>query len=102
MSNAATRIEHLPAHHRFVARLPEGDAVLSYRVTSSGAWDIRSTYVPLLARGHGTGGALVHAALTHARAEGRRVILTCWFVGSWAAEHPEFLDLLIPGPSAAS
>ena len=96
------QIEHIPVHHRFVVRLPEGDAVLTYRVTASGAWDIRSTYVPLPARGHGTGGALVQAALTQARAEGRRVIPTCWFVGTWTAEHPEFLDILIPGSSASA
>ena len=89
------QIEHLPAHHRFLVRLPEGDAVLAYRLTPSGAWDILSTYVPPPARGRGIGGALVHAALTHARSEARQVIPSCWFVGSWVAEHPEFEDLLI-------
>jgi uncharacterized protein len=91
------QIEYLPAHHRFVARLPEGDAVLIYRLTSTGAWDIRSTYVPPLARGRGVGGALVQATLTHARTEDRQVIPTCWFVGSWVAAHPEFRDVLITG-----
>jgi predicted GNAT family acetyltransferase len=90
-------IEHLPAYHRFVARLPEGDAVLTYRLTATGLWDIRSTYVPPTARGRGTGGALVQAALAHARAENRQVIPTCWFVESWVAEHPQFADVLITG-----
>ena len=87
-------IQHLPHHHRFLVQLPEGDAVLTYRVTPSGAWDIRSTYVPPAARGRGTGGALVHAALSQARREGRQVIPTCWFVGTWLAENPELRDVL--------
>ena len=90
-------IEHLPDHHRFVARLPEGDAVLTYRVTATGALDIRSTYVPAAARGRGTGGALVQAALEYAQAEGRQVIPTCWYVGTWVTGHPEFRHVLIAG-----
>jgi uncharacterized protein len=88
------QIEHIPAHHRFIVRLPEGDAVLTYRVSATGGWDIRSTFVPLPARSRGIGGALVQAALVHARAEGRQVVPTCWFVGTWVAEHPEFRDVL--------
>jgi predicted GNAT family acetyltransferase len=90
-------VEHNLAHHRFLARLPEGDAVLTYRLTATGALDIRSTYVPPTARGRGIGGALVEAALTHARAEGRTVIPTCWYVGTWIARHPEFRGVLTPG-----
>ena len=33
-------IEHVPAHHRFVARLPEGDAILTYRVTADGSTEV--------------------------------------------------------------
>jgi uncharacterized protein len=88
------RVEHVPEHHRFLIRLPEGDAVLAYRITPDGALDIRSTYVPAGARGRGNGGALVEAALAHARAEGRRVIPTCWYVGAWVAEHPEYRSVL--------
>ena len=83
-------IDHVPAHHRYIARLPEGDAVLAYRVEPTGAWDIVSTYVPPAARGRGVGSALVEAALTQACRDGRRVIPTCWFVGTWLTEHPEF------------
>jgi predicted GNAT family acetyltransferase len=96
------QIEHLPAHHRFVARLPEGDAVLAYQLTASGHMDIRSTYVPPAARGRGTGGALVEAALNYARAERRSVIPTCWYVGTWVAGHPEFRDVpLTRAPGSA-
>lgn len=96
------QIKHLPSHHRFIAQLPEGQAVLTYRITATGAMDIRSTFVPPAARGRGIGGALVETALSYARAEGRQVIPTCWYVGTWVAEHPEFRGLLItgaPGPA---
>jgi predicted GNAT family acetyltransferase len=89
------QIEHIPEHHRFVVRLPGGDAVLAYRNTPAGPMDIRKVYVPEPAREQGVGGALVEAALIHARREGRLVIPTCWYVGTWVSKHAEFRDLLI-------
>ena len=87
-------VEHLPSSHRFVARLPEGQAVLSYHMDRPDVMNIESTFVPPAARGRGVGGELVRAALTHARANQWRVIPTCWYVGSWVDSHPEFRDLL--------
>jgi len=89
------QVEHIPQHHRFVVRLPEGEAVLAYRDTPAGPMDIRKVYVPESAREQGVGGALVEAALVQAQAEGRRVIPTCWYVGTWVGRHPEFRELLI-------
>jgi uncharacterized protein len=91
------QIEHVVAHHRFLVRLAEGDAVLAYRLAADGTMDIRSTWVPAPARGRGIGGALVEAALVWARSEGRPVIPSCWYVGVWVAEHPEYRDVLVPG-----
>lgn len=90
-------IEHRASHHRFVALGPEGDAVLAYRITAAGPLDIRSVYVPAEARGRGIAGSLVEAAFAYAQAENRRVIPTCWYVGRWVADHPEFRELLVPG-----
>lgn len=88
------KIEHNPAAHRFVARLPEGNAVLDYQMTSKGVMDVLSTHVPSGARGRGIGGALVEAALTHARQNRLRVIPSCWYVGTWVEQHPEFRSVL--------
>jgi uncharacterized protein len=96
-SPAPVQIEHIPTHHRFVVRLSEGDAVLAYRDSPEGHVDIRKVYVPDSARGQGVGGALVEAALVWARAEERRVIPTCWYVGTWVKDHPDFRDLLLDG-----
>jgi len=39
-------------------------------------------------------GRLVEAGLAWARAEGVRIIPTCWFVAQWVRAHPEHADLL--------
>ena len=88
------KIEHNPAAHRFLARLPEGDGVLVYRMQSKKIMNLLSTHVPQAARGRGVGGALVEAALTHARAHQLRVIPTCWYVETWVGQHPEYRELL--------
>ena len=82
-------VTHDPNQHRFVLPLPEGEAILDYHPRPDGAMDILSTVVPPAARGRGSGGELVHAALAHARAMGVQVIPSCWFVRTWVGHHPE-------------
>ncbi len=88
------QIEHDAPSRRFVAQLSSGAAILLYAQAGDGVLELYSTYVPAPARGHGVGGKLVEAALAYARAEGFRVIPTCWFVGQWIRDHPEHQDLL--------
>lgn len=88
-------VAHEPGAHRFVASLPEGEAVLIYAMRSKQVMDVLSTYVPAAARGRRVGGSLVEAALTHARTHSLRVIPTCWYVGTWVDQHPEYRDLLV-------
>ncbi len=78
-----------------MVRLPEGEAVLEYVLAPAGTMNILSTETPAAARGRGTGGVLVHAALEFARAEGFRVIPSCWFVRTWVGEHPEYREMLV-------
>jgi predicted GNAT family acetyltransferase len=87
-------VEHNPAEHHFVASLPEGDAVLSYRIVGKKLMDIQSTYVPSSARGRGVGAALVRQALGYAREKGYSVRPSCWYVGTWVGQHPEYAELL--------
>jgi uncharacterized protein len=89
------KVAHEPNAHRFVARLPEGDGVLVYQMKSTSIMDVLSTHVPQAARGKGVGGALVEAALTHARAHTLRVIPTCWYVETWVGQHPQYRELLV-------
>jgi predicted GNAT family acetyltransferase len=88
------QVEHHPAEGRFVSRTAAGDAVLSYSMAEAAVMDIESTWVPPAARGGGVGGLLVEAALAHARSRGWRVIPTCWYVGTWVADRPEYRDLI--------
>jgi hypothetical protein len=45
-------------------------------------------------RGRGLGAVLVKGALDDARAQGRTVIPSCWYVREYLAGHPEDADLL--------
>jgi len=89
------KVAHESTAHRFVVPLPEGEAVLVYRMKSKKVMDVLSTYVPQTARGRGIGGALVEAALTHARASRLRVVPTCWYVETWVGQHPAYRELLV-------
>lgn len=89
------KVAHEPAATRFVATLPEGSAVLLYRMKSDRLMDVLSTYVPAAARGRGIGGELVETALRHAREHGFRVIPTCWYVETWVGQHPEYREVLV-------
>lgn len=89
------QVEHDTAASRFVTSVPEGIATLRYRMQTPRLMDIESTFVPSAARGRGIGAALVARALDHARAEGFRVIPSCWYVRTWVDAHPEYAKLLV-------
>jgi uncharacterized protein len=89
------QIEHDIKSHRFVARLPAGEAVLAYTPAGEKRLDFYSTFVPPAARGKGIAAQLVSTALDYARAEGFQVIASCWYVSLWFRRHPEQRDLLV-------
>lgn len=80
-------VEHRPSEHRFVAQVDGQECLLSYQ-PSPGALDFVHTYVPSALRGRGIAGVLVQAGLDFARAEGLRVIPTCWYVRDYIDRHP--------------
>ena len=45
-------------------------------------------------RGDGLGAELVGAALDDVRAQGRRIVPTCWYVAQFVELHPDYGDLL--------
>jgi predicted GNAT family acetyltransferase len=87
-------VEHQANAFRFVARTPEGLAVLRYSMPSPRVMDIESTFVPSAARGRGIGAALVERAMRHARGAELAVIPSCWYVRTWVDAHPEYANLL--------
>lgn len=92
------RIRHDMDRHRFIGETPSGTAVLAYTPAGAGTLDLYSTYVPPGERGRGLGAELVGAAVAFARAQGLRLIPTCWYVAEWLAAHPEHADLLARHP----
>jgi uncharacterized protein len=87
-------VEHDPASHRFTVAGTGGTAVLAYAPAGSDVLELYSTYVPPADRGRGIAAQLVHAAVEYARAEGLRIIPTCWYVSVWLRRHPEHADLI--------
>jgi len=87
-------VHHDVAGHRFVIRLPAGEAVLNYALEGAGVVDFYSTYVPPAERGRGMAARLVRAAVTHAREADLRIVPSCWYVRRWLDAHPEEQDLL--------
>lgn len=70
-----------------------GRALLAYR-EDDGRIDLLHTEVPDELEGQGIGGALVKAALEHARAANLQVVPSCPFVGSYLRRHLEYVDLV--------
>ncbi len=86
-------IRHDQDRGRFVAAVDGHEATLAYRRVDDTTLDYTSTFVPPELRGQGVGERLVLHALDWARAEGRKVVPTCWFVGKMLDQHPEYADL---------
>lgn len=84
---------HDADRHQFTLSCSSDTATLQYNVVRPGLVDFQSTWVPPSHRGRGTGARLVRHALDWARAEGYRVIPSCWFVGEFFARQPEYRDL---------
>ena len=82
-------VEHDEAQQRFISRLREGVAYLSYERGGDGTLDLQHTVVPEPARGRGVGQSLVRAALDHAREQRARIVPSCPFVAAYLDEHPD-------------
>lgn len=85
-------VTHLPAAHRFEAVVEGTHCVLEYGL-DDGRMTITHTGVPSAVGGRGVAGALVRAALTHARDAGWRVVPACSYAAAWMQRHPEFDDI---------
>ena len=82
-------ISHDPAGHRFSTVVDGVEALLDYRL-HGGVMTIMHTGVPEAIGGRGIAGALVKAAMDHARAEGLKVNPACSYSAVWMERHPEY------------
>lgn len=90
-------VNHDPARGIFTARVEGHVAYLRYLPAGERVLDYASTFVPESLRGRGIASAIVRHALDYARAEGLRVIPSCWFVSDFLKKYPEYRDLRVSG-----
>lgn len=88
----ASTITHDPATHRFATVVDGIEAHLDY-LRGGGVLTITHTVVPEAIGGRGIAGALVKAAMDHARAEGLKVNPVCSYSAAWMARHADYQDL---------
>ena len=87
------QIEHDAAASRFTTSKDGQLAELVYSLRD-GKLVIEHTGVPEAIGGQGIAGALVKAALAHARASGLRVVPACSYSADYVRRHPEYADLV--------
>lgn len=83
---------HLPGAHRFEATVDGHVGRLDYSVRGDVLTILHTEVDPAL-EGKGVAGALVRAALDHARATGLKVHPTCEYAASYMDRHPESKSL---------
>lgn len=93
---APPAVRHNADAQRFETTVDGALARADYRLQGGTMWLVH-TEVPPSLEGRGIAGALVAAALAHARAEGLRVEPACSYVAGYMRRHPETQDLLAPG-----
>jgi predicted GNAT family acetyltransferase len=87
-------VRHDAAKKAFLADVEGGTAELTYS-EKDGVVDFNHTWVPEEAGGKGVGAALAKTGLAWARAQKRKVALSCTFMDSYVKKHrEEYADLL--------
>lgn len=97
--NAIT-LEESATRGRYVYRVGDDEAEMTYSRAGAGLIIIDHTLVPDAFRGQGVGAALVERGVADARAAGLKVLPLCTFAAAQFRRHPEWADLLQGGPSA--
>ena len=85
-------VVHHPVSSRFIAEVDGHQAHLDYEL-EGGEMHVTHTRVPSEIGGRGVAGALVKAALDHARTEGLKVRPLCSYADAWMERHPAYADL---------
>ncbi|MEP6764251.1 MAG: GNAT family N-acetyltransferase [Gemmatimonadaceae bacterium] len=87
-------VEHQASQYRFSLVVPEGTAVLDYRLRGPNVMEMFHTFTPHSARGRGVASTLVRGALDYVRGNNFRIIPACWYVANFMEKHEEYRDLL--------
>lgn len=82
-----------PREHRFELNLDGATAVAEYRVEQDHVV-LTHTEVPEELSGRGVGSKLAQGVFEALRGSGRKAVLQCSFMASYAQRHPEFEDIV--------
>ena len=88
------RLKHRPDLSRFQVVVDGHTCVADYEL-AAGVMTITHTGVDPSIGGRGIAGAMVQAALAHARSEGLKVNPLCSYARVYMQRHPETLDLMV-------
>ncbi len=86
-------VQHNRDRSRFEIQVEERLAELDYILTGS-VITFTHTGVPTELEGRGLGSKLARAGLDYARANGLKVVSTCWFINGYLDRNLEYQDLL--------
>ncbi len=96
MTDTLPEIRHNVAARRFETTVDDLLARADYQL-AGGVMRLYHTEVPQALEGRGIAGALVKAALAHARTNELKVEPACGYVRAWMKRHRETHDLLADG-----
>jgi len=86
-------VKHNRDRNRFEIQVEEYLAELDYTL-NAGVITFTHTGVPTELEGKGLGSKLARAGLNYARANGLKVVSTCWFINGYLDRNLEYQDLL--------
>ena len=87
-----TEIAHEPTQRRFTTEVDGQTGYVEYE-RAGDVMVITHTIVPSAIGGRGIAGALVRAAVEHAKAHGLKVDPRCSYADGWMRKHPEYEPL---------
>jgi predicted GNAT family acetyltransferase len=94
MTTAELTISHNLSANRFEIRVDQFLAELDYTLAGE-VITFTHTGVPAELEGKGLGGRLARAGLDYARANGLKVVSTCWFINGYLERNLEYQDLML-------
>jgi len=90
---SSVQVTRNEAEEQFEAVTDVGKGVLTY-AEKDGKLYVLHTEVPEALEGQGIGGALVRAAVEHARGQGVKVVPFCAFAKAWLQRHHDYDDMI--------
>jgi predicted GNAT family acetyltransferase len=90
----ASEVIDNPDQHRFELPIEAEEIAVAYYRIEDGRFILTHTEVPQQFSGQGIGSRLARGVFDAVRASGRKAVLKCPFMGSFAARHPEYSDMV--------